>query len=103
MSTFATLFGSVSDQALITTTGLDHRAFNYLLIIFFVPFNQFTPYGEEGRIWNVTARRGRQRSLFSEDCLGLILTWYRTRGSCFVISVALRNHNFCLPSISALR
>lgn len=85
MSAFTTLFGSGSDQALITMTGLDHRAFQYLHEKFSTYYDVYTPYGKEGNIVRRSESRGRPRSLSAQTALGLVLTWYRTRGSCFVL------------------
>lgn len=87
MSAYATLFGSGSDQALITMTGIDQRAFRYLLPRFNTDYIRFSPYGKDCRIVLRTANQGRPRTLGADACLGLVLSWYRTRGSCFVLCI----------------
>ena len=87
MSGHATLFGSGSDQALITMTGLDHRAFRYLLPRFNTDYIRLSPYGKDGRIVLRTANQGRPRTLGADACLGIVLSWYRTSGSCFVLCI----------------
>lgn len=47
-SAFSVLFVSGSDQALITMTGLDHRAFRYLLSKFSPIDNLYIPCGHDG-------------------------------------------------------
>lgn len=87
MSTFAVLLGSGCDQSLITLTGFDHRAFNYLLERFTPLYNNHTPYSsdEQIRILSAFNQSGRPRSLSAAHCLGLVLTWNRTRGAEFVL------------------
>ena len=72
------LFYSYNNQALITVTGLDHATFEYLLRLFQPIFDSTTPFGE---ITEKTDPRGRKRTITAVDCLGLVLTWTRTRGS----------------------
>lgn len=65
-------------------TGLDHRAFNYLLSMFQHLYDVYTTYGENGEIRRLSqTTRGRPRTRSSTACIGLVLTFYRTRGSCF--------------------
>lgn len=82
MSVWSVLFGSGSDQALITLTGFDHRVFQYLLTSFGDLYNETTPYSKNCCI----ARKrgtgvGRDQSMSARDCLGLALSWYRARGA----------------------
>ena len=89
-SAWRRLFYSYNNQALITVTGLDHASFEYLLRLFEPVFNATTPFGE---IVEKTNKRGRKRTITAVDCLGLVLTWTRTRGStmslqmCFGLSM----------------
>lgn len=86
MSAWVTLFGSASDQALITLTGLDHTSFRYILNIFQPFYDGLTPYSRSGAIEKRSrAAAGRKRSMSACDCLGLALSWYRTRGSITVL------------------
>lgn len=50
MSAFSMLNGSGSDQAVLTLTGLDHRAVRYLLTMFDPTFLLFTPHSDDGQI-----------------------------------------------------
>jgi hypothetical protein len=89
-SAWRRLFYSYNNQALITVTGLDHASFEYLLCLFEPVFNATTPFGE---IVEKSNKRGRKRTVTAVDCLGLVLTWTRTRGStmslqmCFGLSM----------------
>ncbi|CDF36841.1 unnamed protein product [Chondrus crispus] len=88
MSTFSVLYGSGCDRSLITLTGLDHHAFRRLLEKFAPAFERFSPYCSEGMIRLLPLRskkRGRPRSLSACQCLGLVLSWGRSRGSEMVL------------------
>ncbi len=89
MSAFSTLFGSGCDQSLITTCGLDHRAFRLLLNRFEPVYHRYTPYSPDGRIvrMRLSAGRGRPRSMTASHCLGMALTWIRSRGSEHMLSL----------------
>lgn len=88
MSSFVTIFWCGSELALITMTGLDHRKFLYLLTRFEVVFLRYIPYCADGHIAELTeTTRGSPRTLSATTGLGLILTWYRTRGSCFSLCI----------------
>ena len=85
-SPFRYLFNSGNDQGLINATGLDFEVFNELLTIFH-PLTHEYCLDEKDRIKMVTktrngTRKGRRRSIDSTGILGLVLMWYRTRGSC---------------------
>lgn len=87
LSTFAVVLGSGCDQSLITLTGFDNRAFQFLLRLFAPFYYGFTPYSSDGNIrpLHSTVSLGRPRSMSAAHCLGLILTWHRTRGAEFVL------------------
>lgn len=90
MSAFAFVFGSGCDQSLITLTGFDFKSFQYILEKFDPVYRAYSPYSRNGRIRLLPDRlvkRGRPRSMTSAHCLGLVLTWGRSRGSEFVISL----------------
>lgn len=76
MSAWTVLFKSGSYQAFIKQSGLDHRAFRYVLTRFEDFYNQFPPYSTNGCI---TRKRGtcvrRKRLLSARDCLGLVPKW----------------------------
>jgi hypothetical protein len=93
VSPWQKLYHSRNDQALITVTGLDHDAFNVLLV-------RFTPFFSENTPWtgnsdganhrqlskrNDAKRRGRKRLIKPHACLGIVLAWYRFRGSQFIL------------------
>ena len=80
-SSFQYLFSSGNNQALLNATGHDHRTFDLLLQKF--RFTYDTHYVQEHT--NIIARKtkiGRPRHLNATGALGLVLMWYRTRGSC---------------------
>ena len=85
-SPFRFLFDSGNNQALINATGLNHEVFNDLLRLF-EPLADNYCLDQEGNIKHVTRtrkglRKGRHRSIDATGILGLVLMWYRTRGSC---------------------
>eukprot|EP00171_Calliarthron_tuberculosum_P002982 IDg2982t1 len=79
------LFMSANDQALITLTGFDHNAFNYILYKFAHLYIIYSPYSSTGMVTRLQRPARRPRSLTALQCLGLILTWGRTRGSAMVL------------------
>lgn len=80
MSSWVTLFGSWSDQAPITLTGLDHTSFRYFLNIFRSLYDNLTPHSKSSAIVKKsTASSGRKRIMASCYCMGLVLSWYRKR------------------------
>ena len=86
-SSFRYLYISGNNQALINATGHDHTSFRKLLRLFSdlyiywtwdLKTNMIRP-----KILDVNGYPcGRQRDLSPIGCLGLILMWYRTNGSC---------------------
>lgn len=86
MSALFTLFGSRSDQALITMTGFHHRSFRYLLNTFEPLYTYHTSYHRSGYIRPLSkTQQGIPRSLSATQSLVLVLTLYRTRGSTFTL------------------
>jgi hypothetical protein len=87
---FDKLFNSGNDQALITVTGFDHRAFRCLLELFAPWYLSHTPWtgtqdGTSFKALNTGShgRTGRKRIITATTCLALVLTWYRFRGAEF--------------------
>ena len=86
-SSFCHLFLSGNDQALLTATGHDHHSFNQLLQMFRPYYDRYTWDTKLKRIRKKVLDKygnpkGRQRDMTACGCLGLVLMWYRTRGSC---------------------
>ena len=86
-STFWHLYLSCNDQALINATGFDHRTFNLLLQKFKPYYDFYTIDEDTGMIRPKKLREdgkpyGRQRDMCAVGGLGLVLMWYRTKGSC---------------------
>ena len=79
---------SKSERALITLTGLNHKAFDQLHREFAPLFFSMTPYSEDGAIQgiNTAEKRGRPRKISSHACLGLVLMWTRTTCQYWVLS-----------------
>ena len=86
-SSFRYLYLSGNNQALINATGHDHASFNKLLKLFEKTYLYWT--WDRKRL--IICRKvldingypcGRHRDLSPIGCLGLVLMWYRTRGSC---------------------
>ena len=76
------VYHSNDDQLMITLTGFDVRTFHYLLALFAPVFEEYTPFGDDnGYIQKKKTKRGRPRQIQAIDCLGLLLSWTRTRGS----------------------
>jgi len=76
-SSFYRLYRSRDDQALIATTGLDHRCFSYLLHHFTPIFYRYSPYasyhGEKFRhLMQNPGNGGRPRTVSPCSCLGLV-------------------------------
>lgn len=85
-SPFLFMYHSGNDQALINCCGVDHRTFSNLLAFFSHAFNAYTFDEQTGLIRKRKktkggAYKGRRRELDATGCLGLVLYWYRTRGS----------------------
>jgi hypothetical protein len=83
-SPFRRLYLSGNEQALITFTGLDHRAFSYILHQFTPLYHRYTPYSTGGKftiLHNAGSLGGRPWSLDPAGCLALVLGYTQTRGS----------------------
>ena len=86
LSPFKYLYASGNDQALLNCCACDHQVFRQLLHVFAPVFYSHTWDEKWGRIRPVTFARdgtpkGRHRQIDAIGCLGLVLYWYRTRGS----------------------
>ena len=82
-STFSVSFGSGCDLSVITLTVLDHHTFRRLLEKFAPAFERCSPYCTEGMIRRLPLRskkRGRPHLLSACHCIGLILSWGRSKG-----------------------
>ena len=90
-SSWRRLYFSYNNQSLITLTGLDHGTFDYLLRKFRPIFDSHSPFGYDGDGYGdgllLGSRKGRKRRVTALDCLGLVLTWTRTRGSTFSLQM----------------
>ena len=74
MSAWYVLYGSGSDQALLSLTGIDHKAFRYLLNMFEKLYYRYTPYSKTRVITRLEGNAaGRKRSMTARDFLGLSL------------------------------
>ena len=85
-SPFLFLFNSGNDQALLNATATDHQVFRELLGLF-APWYDRYMFEESGVIRPIKltrngTRKGRRRDLDATGCLGLVLFWYRSKGSC---------------------
>ena len=85
-SSFVYLYESGNEQALLNCCGVDHDMFGMLLELFEPVFHKYTPYDKSGlirkkRLTGGGAPKGRKRELDAIGCLGLVLYWFRTRGS----------------------
>lgn len=82
-----TLYISGNDQALITLTRFDHRAFLYISDTFATLYFQYKPCGSSGGTTRLARLAQTPRTFFSLQCVGLVLAWKRTRGSCTVLRI----------------
>jgi hypothetical protein len=85
-SSFHYLFQSRNDQALLNCCAVDHTVFQGLLELFEPVFDQHMVDEATGQIRKRLFTRdgiprGRKRVVDATCCLGLVLYWYRTRGS----------------------
>ena len=85
-SSFYYLFQSGDDQSLLNCCAVDHRVFRSLLEVFQPVFHQYMFDQTTGSIRKCIltrdgVRKGRKRQVDATCCLGLVLYWYRTRGS----------------------
>ena len=87
-SSFYTLFRSGNDQAMLHATGHDHKSFNKLLKLFHPCYylytwdRSFKKIRLKNKVDMHGVPMGRPRDMSAIGCLGLVLMWYRTRGSC---------------------
>ena len=88
-SPFRYIFLSGDEQALLNACGVDHKVFDELLQRFQPVFDTHTLDRATGHIKKMklladgTPRQHPvDRHLDATGCLGLVLFWYRTRGSC---------------------
>jgi hypothetical protein len=87
-SAWMTLFNSGFDDALITTTGFDHRSFENLHRLFEPYYKIYSPYNRDDcTIRKVIPKKGRKRLLDSRAALALALVWTRTRGANFILQM----------------
>lgn len=70
--------------------GFDNRSFYFLLKLFEPLRNKCTPYSHDGqiRLFGPTRHVGRPRNMTATHCLGLILTWNRTRDAKFALCMS---------------
>ena len=77
------LYISGNNQALLNATGHDHNSFGLLLSKFKVMFDTHYQCRKTKRIKpKVPSKGGKPRQINAICALGLVLVWYRTRGSC---------------------
>ena len=86
-SSFHYLFESGNDQALLNCCAVDHKVFRELLALFEPLFLNYSYNPSSGYITKLQpkskwgGRVGRKRDMDAVGNLGLVLYWYRTRGS----------------------
>ena len=87
-SPFKYMYDSKNEQALLNTTGLDHRTFQELLILYEPFFKKYMWDKKKKKVRLMKLDkfgrpyRRKPRDMDAAGSLGLILTWYRTRGAC---------------------
>lgn len=90
-STFWQVYNSGQDESLIQLTGFHKPAFDALLRLFEPIYNEFTPHCQTGHIRRLHRAANRSRLLTAASCLGLVLTWLRSRGGsrslCFMYGI----------------
>ena len=84
-SSFHYLYSSGNNQALLNMTGLDHEKFSKLLMKFHHKWDNYT-FDEKTMVIRQKQKSlncvlGKPRQLDAIGGLGLVLTWYRTRGA----------------------
>lgn len=85
-SGFVKLLQSRCNTSMITATGLDFRSFEQLLVDFQWYFDRYMPNSYDGKIRPLQAQKtGRKRLVSAKVCLGLALSWTRTRGSLYYL------------------
>ena len=78
---FKFLLDSGNDQAMINATGLTIVAFYELLSVFEPYYYAYTVDEATDKIRKLKLKNGRKRELPAAGALGLVLLWFRTRGS----------------------
>ena len=86
-ASFRHLYLSRNDQAFLNAIGYDHATYALLVRRFQTYYDYYTLNEETGLIHRKKIRRdgtpdGRDRDMCAVGSLGLVLIWYRTRGSC---------------------
>ena len=81
------MYLSSNDQSLVNDSGHDHISFSKLLRKFKPVYDLYMWDEQELCIhrkitWPNGEPKGRKRNMTACGCLGFILMWYRTRGSC---------------------
>ena len=84
---FEYLLKSKNDQSLLNATGHDHASFAKLLALFKPYYDYYTIDALTKQIRPKVLHddgtpRGRMRDMKARGALGLVLMWYRTKGSC---------------------
>ena len=77
-SVFWEVYNAGQDESLIQLCGFHKAGFDSLLDLFSPTYERYTPHGRAIR--PVKKKAGRNRLLNSAACLGLVLTWLRSRG-----------------------
>jgi hypothetical protein len=98
------MFDSKNNQALINCCGVDHEVFSKLIEVFEPVFNTYTIDRKSGLIRKLKpsamgtgTRTGRRRKVDAIGVLGLVLFWFRTRGSAArAISLAFGLTSSCM-------
>ena len=76
------IYQSKNNQSFVTLTGFDWPSFHALVPEFETHYTSTSPTVDaNGKYVKINPRRGRNRYLQPEDCLGLVMMWTRTRGS----------------------
>ena len=88
-SIFWEVYNAGQDESLIQLCGFHKAGFDKLVSLFQPIYDRYTPHGTTIRM--VKKRAGRQRLLDATSCLGLVLTWLRSRGGnrflCFMYAI----------------
>ena len=85
-SSFLYLYQSGNNQALLNCCAVDHRVFRELLNMFKPIFKSYRYDENSGQLRKLKktpwgGQKGRKRDMDAVGTLGLVLYWYRTRGS----------------------
>ena len=82
VSAWRKVYESKNNQTFVTLTELDCASFHALVPQFEEHYTSTSPSPDaNGKYVPIDPKRGRNRLLRPEDCLGLVLMWTRTRGS----------------------